>query len=140
MISHPSHLRKTASRRGAMVFELVVTGSILAVTMTFVVPILGRIAEARRDVARQETALRIVRNTAEELLAGTSTPESIALPAGAADRFENATLTVERTGDSIAGSDDVVPFRVALSWQSDSLDAQREVALTVWLSVSGERE
>ena len=134
-------LNRLHRRGGAILFELVVAGTLVAGMMTFILPILGRIAVARNDLACRESALRIVRNSGEELLAGTRRPEQIELPASAADRFEEATLTAERmTTDEGDRTGEAEPYRVRLAWRDGSQDGEREVALIVWIPTAGGAE
>lgn len=130
--------RRPGSRHGAALLELIVAGSVLAVTMTFVLPILGRVAMARRDVVRHEAALRVVRNTVEELLAGTKTPAQVDLPQHAREQFEEASLTVEPVvameRDKTGGA---APYRVRLSWQHGHDDDTRDVSLLFWMGTAG---
>lgn len=111
---------------GVALLEIVVSVSLFAVVAACVIPLLARINAVRSDVAARETALREVRNLAEQALAG-SPPEELTLTELSLQLLEAPLLEVITPENAVSG-----PATLSLSWINSAGQRGAPVRLLVW--------
>lgn len=134
-----------ARRRGALLLEIVLSGTLLLVTMFSVVQLLGWMASERRAAERRQWAVQAAANALEHLAAlpvAQLTPERLA--AQALDPESSRLLPGGHLSATLADPepDDPAGLRrlsVAVTWRGVGGRAESPARLTAWVwSPAGE--